>query len=258
MTQLQFLGTSDAKGVPRILCGCSVCQEKKAVNIRTRPSLAIRLKQETIFIDLSPDFRTQCLRFLNKKIASAVLLTHAHNDHISGLGDYADLLFGQKKQGAIISPSDIIDTVQNRYPYLKNRPLLQFAGESEWEIGPYKVTFHRVNHGFNGYSYGIKFTGHDYTWAYVSDAINLSQQEIKPFIGLDLLIIGTSFWDEKAPMHTRSVYSVKEILEIDKVLQAKTIIFTHLSHDIDVEKRKKEIPAHTMFAYDGMEYNLPV
>ncbi|MBO9128149.1 MBL fold metallo-hydrolase [Bacillus sp. 165] len=256
MTKLQFLGTSDAKGVPRILCGCKVCTEQKEINIRTRPSLAIHTDEETILIDLSPDYRTQCLRYLNENMVSTVLLTHAHNDHITGLGDYSDALFGYGVKGTVVSPPDIIDIVIGRYPYLQNRELLEFAGKSLWKTGEYTITFHRVNHGHNGYSYGIKFMKEGFCFAYVSDAINLTSEELEPFVHLDLLIIGTSFWDEQAPLHTRSVYSTKEVMEMDEVLQAKQIIFTHLSHDIDVEMRSQQLPSHMMFAYDGMQYEL--
>ncbi len=88
----------------------------------------------------------------------------------------------------------------------------------------------------NGTSYAYVFSRGSYRWAYCSDAINLSEDERKPFFGLDLLVLGTSFYKEEAPMETRSVYDVVEALELLGELAPKQCVFTHMSHGIDLRQ----------------------
>lgn len=61
-------------------------------NRRTRPSVLLNDQETNLLIDISPDFRTQFLACGDIAIPDTVLITHAHNDHIAGLGDYADLI----------------------------------------------------------------------------------------------------------------------------------------------------------------------
>lgn len=72
--------------------------------------------------------------------------------------------------------------------------------------------------------------------------------------GLELLILGTSFYKEPFPIETRSVYDVTEALELLSVIQPKTSIFTHLSHDLDLS-REYELPEEVTFAKTGMTYS---
>lgn len=263
MLSVYFMGTSDAQGVPRMLCACPVCSRQHKRNIRSRPSMLVKLDDQWVLIDTSPDFRQQFLRWSivehptlpespQSIIPATVLFTHAHHDHISGLGDFADLSLWHERDASLVSPPDVIETLKSRYPYLVNRRSLRFLPKMEHNIGSWKVSFHQVNHGHNGYSYGIRFSSGQYCWAYVSDSINLTAEQQKPFENLDFLILGTSFWDEQAPMHTRSVYSTKEALLLIHQLQAKQIVFTHLSHDIDYDRYSSQLPSNCQFAYDGL------
>ena len=55
-------------------------------NFRTRPSILINIKETTILIDTSPDLRKQLYDAKCTQI-NAVLFTHGHADHTSGLPD---------------------------------------------------------------------------------------------------------------------------------------------------------------------------
>lgn len=257
MLAIKFLGTSDAQGVPRLRCDCSVCTDQKAVNKRTRPSILVTIGTQTILVDVSPDFHQQYIQHNNHGlIPDTVLITHAHNDHIAGFGDYADLCFWNQIASTVISPPDVIEKLRGRYPYLAKRESMRFLEQFEWEVSDCTITFHKVNHGFNGYSYGIRFATNKITWAYVSDAFDVTDRQLEPFCKQDLLILGTSFWDECSPRERRSVYSVKEALQLIKVTEPKQLILTHLSHDIDIVHRSLQLPSNVRFAYDGLEIQL--
>lgn len=89
--KLTFLGTGTSHGVPVIACDCEVCKSTDPHNRRGRCSAYVQLHGKNgtdkfILIDIGPDFREQALRE-NIRNIDAVLLTHAHADHLFGLDD---------------------------------------------------------------------------------------------------------------------------------------------------------------------------
>ena len=84
--KITFLGTGTSQGVPVIACDCIVCSSKNTKDKRLRSSVMIEVNNNVFVIDAGPDFRTQMLR-ANVKHLDAVILTHAHKDHIAGLDD---------------------------------------------------------------------------------------------------------------------------------------------------------------------------
>lgn len=186
-------------------------------------------------------------------IPDTVLFTHAHNDHIAGLGDYADLCFWNKVNSRIVGSPEVISQLVQRYPYLANRDSIKFFGCKEFTLGEWYIQFVKVNHGHNGYSYGLVFSKKDYRWAYVSDSFNMTEEQLSYFLNLDTLILGTSYWEEKTQKDKRSVYSVTEAFEIKEILKPTKMVLTHLSHDINADIMSKQLPENVFFAFDGME-----
>ncbi len=121
-----------------------------------------------------------------------------------------------------------------------------------------KVVARRVNHGANGYAYGIRFQGKSGTWAYMPDSFQVASQQLAAFRYLDLLILGTAYWHEKSDPAQRSIYDVQEALALKEELDIQKMVLTHLSHDLDVTVRRYELPEHVEFAFDGMQLPLPI
>ena len=84
--QLTFLGTGTSNGVPVIGCHCAVCDSKDPRDHRLRTAALLETASTRILIDCGPDIRQQLLPLPFRKI-DAVLLTHAHYDHVGGLDD---------------------------------------------------------------------------------------------------------------------------------------------------------------------------
>ena len=82
----------------------------------------------------------------------------------------------------------------------------------------------------------------------------LGLQDKEPWKNLDLLILGTSFYQEVAPIETRSVYDVQEAVELITELNPKRTLFTHLGHGVDV---RKPAPQGMRYAFDGLSIELP-
>lgn len=88
---LTFLGTGTSHGVPVIGCDCKVCKSTDSRDKRFRSSVYIKFQasdksDKFILIDIGPDFRSQALRAGIRQI-DALLLTHAHADHLFGIDD---------------------------------------------------------------------------------------------------------------------------------------------------------------------------
>jgi phosphoribosyl 1,2-cyclic phosphate phosphodiesterase len=256
LTYLKFLGTSDSQGVPRLLCTCAVCTTRAPQNIRTRPSVAIQTPDEQILIDISPDFHQQFAHHNTGTIPQTVLITHLHNDHISGIGDFADVCFWHKSPARIVSPPENITGLKQRYPYLSPVRNITFIPTIELDLALWHVSFHYVNHGVNGYAYAIRFQGPDFVWMYMPDAFQATPEQLAPFHNLDLLIMGASEWHETSDPRHRAIYDVQEALQLKQQCAIKRVVFTHLSHNIDIPRHQQQLPSDAEFAFDGMELAL--
>ena len=102
-----FLGTGTSQGVPVIACNCKVCKSKDPKDNRLRTSIIINTSSNTILIDSGPDFRQQMLRE-NIDDLDAILYTHSHKDHISGLDDVRAFNFKWRKD-CLLYTSDAAD-----------------------------------------------------------------------------------------------------------------------------------------------------
>ncbi|MBD3918963.1 MBL fold metallo-hydrolase [Paenibacillus sp. PR3] len=258
MTRLTFRGTGDSMGVPRVYCDCKVCEEARITGENRRLRSALQIEDDELgqmWIDCGPDWGRQ-MEAAGVRAPERMLITHAHFDHIGGLVEWADACRWLERRGEAYSPEEVILEINSRFPWL-NRQIHFAKADDDLTFGGWKVRAWKVCHGKNGYSYAYRFD-HDETgraWAYCSDAIALKDVELQPLYGLDLLILGTSFYEEPYPFDTRSVYDVKEALELLKELRPKRTVFTHMSHDLDL-RRDYGLPDDVQFARTGMSIDI--
>jgi len=84
--RVTMLGTGTSHGVPMIGCGCAVCRSDDPRNKRTRASAAVQANGVTLLLDTATELRIQVLREGIDRV-DAILYTHFHADHVSGLDD---------------------------------------------------------------------------------------------------------------------------------------------------------------------------
>jgi phosphoribosyl 1,2-cyclic phosphate phosphodiesterase len=122
--EVTLLGTGDTTGTPTVGCDCATCAEARDRDIeRTRFSVHVRNERtdETLLIDLSPDFRQQFLRE-GLEVPDAAVVTHIHFDHLHGAGN----LFRLTREIPVYAADEsdpttgqsVAETVATQYDYL--------------------------------------------------------------------------------------------------------------------------------------------
>ena len=242
---LIFLGTGTSTGVPQIGCNCTVCSSNNVKNKRLRSSVMITVNEKNILIDCGPDFRQQMLRHKIDNI-SAVLITHEHYDHVSGLDDLRPLgkayVYAEKKVIATIERNMPYCFGENKYPNVPTIHLHQID-ENEFYIDDLKIQPIRVMHAklpILGYRIG--------NLAYLTDVKTIAASSYEQLKNLDVLIINAL----RKSKHI-SHLSLEEALEIEKKIGAKKTYFTHISHDMGLhEVVNNMLPPQIQIAFDGM------
>src|ERR1700739_4844945 len=84
--KVTILGCGASTGVPVIGPDWGRCDPADARNRRRRVSVLVEVEGVVILIDTSPDLREQLLDARVNRL-DAVIITHAHADHLHGIDD---------------------------------------------------------------------------------------------------------------------------------------------------------------------------
>ena len=104
-------------GVPTLGCHCPVCESSDPHDRRTRPSILLSRGRENVVIDTTPDFRFQALEAKVDRL-DAVVLTHAHADHILGFDDIRPFNIRQKIAMPVYGSAATLETLRRTFAYV--------------------------------------------------------------------------------------------------------------------------------------------
>jgi phosphoribosyl 1,2-cyclic phosphate phosphodiesterase len=85
-----MLGCGASTGVPAIGPDWGRCDPADPRNRRRRASVLVEVGKVAILIDTSPDLREQLIDARVRRL-DAVVMTHAHADHLHGIDDLRQL-----------------------------------------------------------------------------------------------------------------------------------------------------------------------
>ncbi len=242
---LLFLGTGTSTGVPQIGCTCKVCVSDNEKDKRLRASVLISVGEYNILIDCGPDFRQQMIQNNVARI-SAVLLTHEHYDHVSGLDDLRPLghvdVYAEKKVIGVIERNMPYCFEQKKYPGVPSIHLNRIE-EKEFSINDLKIQPIRIMHAKLPIL-GFRINN----FAYLTDVKSIEDSSIEQLKNLDVLVLNAL----RINRHI-SHLSLEEALDIARKIGAKETYFTHISHDMGLHNDvNSTLPAHVQIAYDGL------
>lgn len=251
---ITFLGTGTSQGVPVIACTCEVCKSLDYRNKRLRTSVHIQVDNQSLVIDTGPDFRQQMLRE-NVNRLDAVIFTHAHRDHTSGLDDVRAYNYIHKMDMPVYGTQAVLDQLKIEYAYAFEeikypglpRLALNLITEKEFEINGVKVTplpvYHHKMHVM-GFRVG--------NFSYITDANLIPEETLKRLKGSEVLVLN-ALQHEPHISH----FNLQQALEAAQTIGARTTYFTHISHKLGLhDEVSKTLPANVMLAYDGLQITL--
>ena len=253
MLKAILLGSGTSHGIPVVGCGCRVCRSADPRNSRMRASVLVEAGPARILIDAATEFRLQAVRAGLDRL-DAVLLTHAHADHIHGLDDIRPLT--RERPVPVFANAETLAELAERFSYIfretqagggKPRIMLEKAGRSAFETAGVRVQPVPLRHGRLAIL-GWRIGG----FAYLTDASEIPEDSRGLLEGLDTLVIGAL---RRRPHPTH--FSIDQALaEIARIRPGRAFL-THLCHDLEHAELESELPSGVRPAWDGLELEIP-
>lgn len=247
--RLTFLGTGTSQGVPVIACRCSVCRSSDERDTRLRTSALLSVGDKNILFDIGPDFRQQMLREQVDHI-DAILITHAHRDHVAGLDDIRSFNYVQRRKMDVFLNAEARVAIErdyhyifepHEYPGLPEAELHTVTGQfmaAGLEVTPIKAMHKDLP--VLGYRIG--------EMAYITDANHIAPEEMEKLQGVKVLVINAL---RKAKHFSH--YCLPEALEVIERVGPERAYLTHMSHEMGLHAEvSAELPEGVELAYDRL------
>ncbi|WP_235203475.1 MBL fold metallo-hydrolase [Sulfuriroseicoccus oceanibius] len=254
--KITFLGTGTSVGVPVISCHCEVCTSNDPRDTRLRSSIHVEAQDGTCWIvDCGPDLRTQCLRAGIEHL-DAVLISHAHTDHVMGFDDLRPFSWRKDDGLPIYATHDSLVTLRQSFGFAFDNAIRQkgyfhpnpMCLTGPFHLGTTRVTPLPVIHG-NVDTIGYLFeTEAGKRIAYMSDVKTVPAESREQLGSLDLLVI-----DALRPAPHPTHMCIDEALAFSERIGSPRTLLTHLTHDIRFRDLEPSLPNHVEIAYDMLE-----
>jgi phosphoribosyl 1,2-cyclic phosphate phosphodiesterase len=206
-----------------------------------------------ILFDIGPDFRQQMLREDVGRL-DAILITHAHRDHVGGLDDIRSFNYVQHSKMDVYLNAEARFAIERDYHYIFEPH--QYPGLPEADLHTVEAPFTaagvevvpvKAMHKdlpVLGYRIGAM--------AYITDANYMAPAEIAKLKGVKVLVIN-ALRREKHFSH----YSLPEALAVIEEVAPERAYLTHMSHEMGLhEEVSATLPPHVALAYDGLKVEI--
>lgn len=253
--EIVFLGTGTSHGMPVIGCRCPACASEDPRDGRWRSSVLVKGRSgERLLVDAGPEFRLQALRAGIDRL-DAVLLTHAHADHVHGLDDVRPLCRDRPLE--VRGNRQALDEVRERFSYAF-RPTQEGGGKPRLDLvpaeGPFRVGGIQVTplpafHGELGVL-GWLFEEDGRKLAYLTDVSAIPEETAEAAADADLLVLG-ALRARPHPTH----FTFSQAFDAARRLRCRALLATHLCHEHTHEEARSFLgaaPFPSAPAFDGL------
>ena len=220
-------------------------------NFRSRSSILLTINNKNLLIDTSPDLRQQLYDAKCTNI-DAVLYTHIHSDHTSGLPDMRSMFVINNRIIPAYIPDEMKSEMLSNYKYIFEGskdyiPFMEMKDvTNDFNINDIKIKTFKHNHGsIDVQTYRIG------NFAYSTDLKEFYDNDIEKLKNLDLWIVGL-LRNDNHPSHA----GYDQIMEYIDYIKPKKTIFTHMTALLDHEELNSRLPEHVSVGYDGMEISI--
>ncbi len=257
--RITLLGTGGSAGVPLIggtdgAGNWGACDPKEPRNQRTRASIVVQSGEGTrLLVDTGPDLRAQLLACRIPRV-DAILYTHAHADHVTGIDEVRILNRLVNRPLDAFATRATLDEVTRRFAYAFRpwqppnfyRPVLverEVAAGDTVETAGMTVRLFAQDHG-RIESLGVRIGA----FAYSTDVLALNNAAFEALAGIDTWVVGCFL--RQGPHWTHA--DLPTVLQwIDRVRPRRTVL-THMGIDMDWAWLGSHLPAGVEAGYDGM------
>ena len=233
-----------------IACDCRVCRSVDPRDRRTRTSALFSYDGFHVLVDTGPELRLQCVACDVQRV-NAILLTHAHADHVVGLDDVRRFneILGQPLR--IYGNAATLRQIRQMFPYafhddpdyVSAKPQLEAVEiRGPFELGGQQVIPIPYLHGPTevlGYRIG--------NIAYCPDCNAIPAESLRLLEGLQILVLD-ALRRRTHPTH----FNLEQAIEQARRIGAERTFFTHMTHELGYAETNATLPPNMELAWDGL------
>jgi phosphoribosyl 1,2-cyclic phosphate phosphodiesterase len=246
-----MLGGQDGRG------DWGLCDPAEPRNRRTRSSIVVQASGGTLLVDTAPDMRSQLLSCRIPRI-DAILWTHAHADHITGLDDVRILNRIADRPLEGFATPETLEEMRTRFPYAFRpwkppgfyRPVIEarecLPGQEIAAAGM-RVRLFAQSHGATQ-SLGLRIG----SFGYCTDVVELDDAAFGVLAGVDTWVVDCF---ARSPHPTHAHWD--KVLAWTQRLGPRRTVLTHLGTDMDWAWMMERLPPGIEPGYDGLVLELP-
>ena len=256
-----LLGTGTSTGVPVLGCTCAVCTSDDPRDSRLRTSAHVVAHADAgdvhLQIDAGPDFRAQALR-AGIPAVDALLVTHEHFDHVTGLDDLRPFFFRVQAPIPVYTSEGTAQALHAMFRYVFERT---YPGASVLDLHPVaapftvtsrtepaaRVTVTPLTAPHGGFAVmGFRIG----TFAYLTDVSAVPPEARAALDGVETLVLD-GLRPEPHPTHL----TFAQAAAVAADLGARETWLVHITHN--ARHADVELPSGVQLAYDGLVLEVP-
>jgi phosphoribosyl 1,2-cyclic phosphate phosphodiesterase len=254
--KITMLGCGPSTGIPAIGGVWGDCDPADSRNRRRRASLLIECRGKVILVDTGPDMRAQLLDAGVTRL-DAVIMTHAHADHLHGIDDLRSVNRLIKRPIAFYADAASLAEIRRRFDYIFEAPPAEIPfykpSLQEHTIdGPFTAAGVPIVPFIQDHGYSLTLGLRIGAFAYSTDVTELDDAAFAALAGIELWIVDCLRY-EPHPTHSHLEKTLGWIAR----LKPGCAVLTHMDRQLDYRELSARLPAGVEPGQDGLVFEVP-